>query len=428
MHKLYFQTHGCSTNFAESEMMMGLLVKAGFKIAETANQADIAVINVCTVKGEFTALREVRKFVEQFPKKKLVISGCITPELVKEIREITEDASLISTHHLTEIVSLIEEAINGNIIEAVSFQKGKKLCLPRIRKNPIVGIIPILSGCNNECAYCSVRLIKGTLESFPKEDILKEVHYALHQGCKELWITSQDNAAYGTEIIWRSALPELLKEILAIQKNFKLRLGMMNLNNVRQIADELIEIYKDNKMFRFLHIPLQSGNDAILGKMNRGYTYNEFREIIVKFKEKIPDLAFATDVIVGFPSETDEQFQDTLNAIRELNPDIVNISRFIPRQGTKAYSMDGQIQDDEIKRRSRIVTDIFSNLSALKNEAWLGWQGEILIEEKGKEDTWIGRNSSYKQVIVSGNYRLGQVLKVNVAKAATYHLKGEELK
>ena len=427
MHKIYFQTHGCSTNFSESEIMGGLLKKAGFDIVKDAKNADIGIINICTVKGENNPTKDIRKFIEDNPGKKVIIAGCLTKELIKEIREITEDASLINTHNVSKIVEVVEEAINGNIIEAVSASKEKKINLPRIRKNPVVGIVPILSGCNNECAYCSVKLVKGKLESYPKEEIISDVKTALREGCKEIWITSQDNAAYETEEIWRSSLPELLKDILAIEKDFRLRLGMMNPNNLRPIVDEIIEIYKSPKMFKFLHVPLQSGNDEILTKMRRNYNVEDFKEMINKFRREIPNLSFSTDIIVGFPGETVDQFNDSLDVIKELRPEVLNISRFMARPRTESYYMKDKVEGGASKDRSRIVTDIFHNISRMNNEKWFNWEGEIIIDEKGKDDSWIGRNFAYKQVIVNGDYKLGQIVKVKVTNTTIFDLRAERI-
>jgi MiaB/RimO family radical SAM methylthiotransferase len=230
------------------------------------------------------------------------------------------------------------------------------------------------------------------------------------------------------ENIWRSSLPELLKDILSIKKEFIVRIGMMNVKNLMPIADDMIKIFKNDNVFKFLHIPLQSGNDGILEKMKRNYTVNEFRELISTFRREIPDITIATDIIVGFPGEKEEQFSDSIDVIREIRPDVLNISRFIPREGTPAFGMKERVDSNEAKRRSKIMTDIFANMSAVLNERWLDWEGEILIDERGKEGSWIGRNYAYKQIVVKGNYELGLQIRVRVNKVTPYDLRGEEIK
>lgn len=425
MTKIYFKTHGCSTNFSESEVMMGLLKQAQFEIVRKPDEANVLVINVCTVKGESTALKSIRDTINANPNKRYIIAGCLTPELIKEVREITQDASLVNTNNLKEIVSVVEETIHDNPIEVLAGETEEiKICLPKIRRNPIIGIVPILSGCSNQCSYCSVKLVKGKLFSYPKEKIIEEVKNCLNDGCREIWVTSQDNAAYGMDKGYAS-LPELLHEIMQINKEFMVRLGMMNPNNVKIILDDLIDVYKNNKkLFKFLHLPLQSGNDEILGLMGRNYTADNFIDIVNKFKQEIPQITISTDIICGFPTETEEQFNDSLNLIKEIKPDVLNISRFQPRPRTKAAEME-QLDGGTVKDRSRVLTDIFGNISRMNNEKWLDWKGTVLIDEEGKEETSIGRNFAYKPVVLEGKFNPGDIVKVKVRKATPYDLRAQ---
>ena len=165
MEKVYFKTFGCSTNISETEVMQGLLAKAGFEITSSKENADVIVINVCSVKGPSVthALKEVRVAKEEFLHKKLVVAGCISDDMLPEIRRLTDDASLISTHNIKEIVSVVEEALNDNPVELVGKGEDTKINLPKIRRNPVIGIVPICSGCNFSCAYCSVVSVKGKL-------------------------------------------------------------------------------------------------------------------------------------------------------------------------------------------------------------------------------------------------------------------------
>ena len=423
MTKTHIQTHGCSINFSESEIMNGLLVKAGFETADKES-ADIIIINVCTVKGDNTALREVKKTNEEFPEKKIIVAGCITKAVIKNSRDIDEKISFINTHNIKRICEVVEEVLQENVVELLTKEKELKLNLPKVRKNPVVGIIAILNSCNGSCSYCSVKAMKGDLLSYPSENIIKEINNCLKDGCKEIWVTSQDNASYMLEKDKKSKLPELLKKIIEINKEFIVRIGMMNPNNVLLIMDELIDIYKNKKIFKFLHIPVQSGNDKILKLMNRKYSVNDFKEIVNRFRKEIPDITISTDIICGFPTETEQQFNDSLNLIKEIKPDILNISRFQPRADTKAAAME-QIHGNITKNRSRLLTDIFLNISRMNNERWLKWQGKILIDEKGKYDSWVGRNHAYKPVIVKGDLSLGQEKKVEIENITSFDLRAK---
>ncbi len=424
MTKIFFQTHGCSVNFSETEQMKGILAKWDFEMVDSMDDADVIIINVCTVKGEATALKEIKEISENHGNKKLIVAGCLTGELMDDVRKIREDVSLIDTHNIKRITEAVEEAINDSKIEILGHGREIKLDLPKIRKNPVVGIVPILNSCALDCSYCSVKKVKGELFSYPAENILKEINNCLGDNCREIWITSQDNAAYGLENK-ENKLPELLNEIVKINRDFFIRLGMMNPGNVLPILGRLIEAYKDKKIFKFLHIPVQSGNDKILKLMNRKYTVEQFKEIIKKFREAIPGITISTDIICGFPTETEGQFQDSLELIKEIKPDVLNISRFMARPGTKAAYMEGQIVGRITKDRSRLLTDIFGNIARMQNEKWLDWEGEVLIDEKGKDDSWIGRNFAYRPVVVKGDFKLGDVVKVKINSVTSYDLRGE---
>jgi MiaB/RimO family radical SAM methylthiotransferase len=200
---------------------------------------------------------------------------------------------------------------------------------------------------------------------------------------------------------------------------------MLNPNHVYKFLDKLIEIYKSDKIFKFLHIPVQSGNNEILKSMKRRYTAEQFKEIIEKFKKAIPEITIATDIICGFPGETEQQFYDSLELIKQIKPDVLNISRFWPRPKTQAALMDNQVHGNETKRRSTLMTDIFQNISRMQNEKWLNWQGEILIDEKGKDNTFIGRNFAYKPVIVQGNHKLGDRINVKIQKITSHDLRAK---
>ena len=425
MTSIYFQTHGCSTNLSESEIMMGLLKKADFELVEEPEKADILIINICTVKGEEVALRNIRKLIEGFPNKKLIVAGCITKIILNEARKLREDLSFINTHNIKSIIDVVEEVLNDNVVEAMGYDGYKKINLPKARKNPVVGIIPILNSCANYCSYCSVRYVKGKLFSYSMQDIEFEALKCLNQGCKELWITSQDNAAYMLEKEKISKLPELINNITKIEKKFFMRIGMMNPMHILDILEPMIKAYKSDKVFKFLHIPVQSGNDEILNLMKRNYNVDDFKKIVSEFRKNIPNLTISTDIICGFPTETEEQFNDSLNLIKEIKPDVLNISRFQPRPNTEAARMEGQINGRITKDRSRILTDIFTNIARMNNERWLNWEGEILIDERGKNDTWVGRNFAYRPVIVRGNIKIGDYVKVKINNVTSFDLRGE---
>ena len=202
---------------------------------------------------------------------------------------------------------------------------------------------------------------------------------------------------------------------------------MGNPNHIPKIGDRLLEMYKHPKVFKFVHLPLQAGDDMILKEMKRKYTLKDYFTIIKHFKTHFPQINIMTDIIVGYPTEKEEQYWGTLEAVRKLMPDSCNISRFWPRPGTPAASLK-PLQGDDVKRRSRVLTGIFENISTLQNEKWIGWEGSIIVDEKGKEEKqWIGRNDHYKPVIVEGDFKLGDVVNVKIVKSGMFDLRGDVL-
>ena len=425
MTKIYVQTHGCSANSAESEYMMGLLAKAGFKIVDNLDYSDIIVINVCTVNGIIQPLAEIAKFTQQFPEKKLIITGCISRDIIPEIRKINQDASLINTHNINKIVDAVEESMHGNVLEALTQENIIKVGLPKLRLNKVVGIVPIASGCADNCTFCSVKLVKGEIFSYPEDYIVEEVKRSVERGCKEIWLTSQDNGAYGLDNGERK-LPNLLDNILNnVKGNYKIRLGMINPRHVLSMIDKLLQIYQDDRMFKFLHISAESGNNEILGKMKRDYNVHNFKEIVDKFRRYVKDVTIATDIIVGFPTETELQFQDSLHLIQDVKPDMLNIAEFITRPYTESALISGKIPADIKKERSRTLKELFNRIALQQNRKWLGWHGKVIVDEYYKNNTFIARNFAYKPVIVSGNYSLGDEINVKIKDATAYDLKAD---
>ncbi len=422
MANIFVKTFGCSANFAEGEIIKGLLNDANHQITQNINDSSAIILNICTVKGNNTALTEIKKTKQNHPEKKLIIAGCIPLNLVPEVRKIAYDASFVNTHNINQIVTVVEEALSDNPIEILTKTNLERINLPRIRHNPVIGIIPISNGCDSACTFCSVKFIKGNTKSYSPQSIINEIKQSVNEGCKEIWLTSQDTGCYGHDI--GTNLIELLKKIIDLEGDFKIRLGMANPKHVKNYYAELAEILKHDKMFKFLHIPVQSGNDAILEKMKREHTAQDYINIVSYLKKQIPEITISTDIICGFPGETQEQFNNTLKLLELTQPAVVNISRFAPREKTLASKMPDQISTNEKKLRSKELANLFWKISLEQNKKWIGWEGEIIIDEIGKNNVMIGRNYAYKPTIVKGNFNLGDKIKVKINNAGTFDIKG----
>lgn len=415
--KIRIETYGCAVNQADSEIMAGLLSGQGF---ESGDNSGIVIVNTCAVKTPTE--RKILKRLNELKnsKNKVIVTGCL-PASQPNVVENFPDFSFIGTN-VFDILNAVNSVFEGRRFVRIENELKHRVCTPRIRRNPFIGIIPIAQGCTGSCSYCIVRKARGTLRSYPSELIVKDVEKALSEGVKEIWITAQDTGAYGIDI--SEDLPGLLRRITEIKGNFRIRVGMMNPNHALRFLNELIEIYKNEKIYKFLHIPVQSGDDNVLRDMERRYSVNEFREIVSKFRRNIPEITISTDVIVGFPTEDDTAFQNSVNLLREIEPDILNISRFWARPGTKAERMK-QLHGRITKSRSRRMSKLFEEIGLKRNRRWIGWKGKALVSEIGKSGSFCARNFAYKPIILkSGKNLLGRFVNVEIIDATSYDLRG----
>ncbi|MFC1686182.1 tRNA (N(6)-L-threonylcarbamoyladenosine(37)-C(2))-methylthiotransferase [Nanoarchaeota archaeon] len=422
MVKVYIETVGCAHNFADSEHMAGLLAQAGYELVENENKADLIIFNTCTVKTPtehafFNRLEEVKK-----KKKKIVIAGCIPQTEPGRLL----DYSLIGTHQIDKITEVVAATLKDKRKAAIFKNRQTPLILPKIRKNPIVEIIPINTGCLGKCTYCKTKAARGHLVSYPPEQILQKARESLNDGIKEIWLTSQDTACYGQDI--GVDLIHLVNEISKIEKDFKIRIGMGNPDHFLGMEEKLIKAMQNEKVYKFLHIPVQSGSDSILTRMERNYTIKQYKKIVTKLKNELPKITIATDVICGFPGETERQFDETIKLIKQTRPDIVNVSRFWKRERTLAAEMPKQLPDKTIMRRSEKLSKIARQISLENKKEWIGWQGEVIINEKGKnKQQWKARTPSYTQITIKGKFKLGQKVKVKIKSSTIHDLIAEKI-
>ena len=421
MPLIYVKSYGCSANTADSEIAKGMLAQEGHTIVPSIDEADVAVIFTCIVKTPTE-----RKIVKSLKAIKntgipLVVAGCMPKALNGLVSEITPNACMVGPDDIDMLPEAVIEVLEGRRKIFVDGEHFNRACQPRIRENPLVHITPISSGCLGNCSYCIVKHARGHLYSFPSEEIIEGARQVLTEGCREIWVTAEDTAAYNDGGV---RLPELLTRLCDLDGDFRIRVGMMTPNQVIPILDDLLDAYANEKVFKFLHIPIQSGNDEVLQRMNRRYTVQEFLDLATAFRERFPRISISTDIICGFPGETEEQFNDSLDIIRTLRPDVLNISRYWERPGTEAASMSGKLHGRETKERSRKLTILWKELALDVGKRWVGWKGEILLDEHGKGSSKVGRNYAYKPVAIKTDHNLGEFVKVRVTGSGVGFLTG----
>jgi threonylcarbamoyladenosine tRNA methylthiotransferase CDKAL1 len=421
--KIYMETFGCTFNQADSQIIAGLMEEKGSEIIKSMEEADVIILNTCYVKQptEQKITNHIQKIQNQYPQKKLLIAGCMVDIDPKKLEKIAPHSGWIGARKITSAPEIIEAAMKGHIKRETGPDTEMKTCLPRKRSNPLIHILQICEGCLGKCSYCCTRFARGPLQSYPTSLLIREVEQAVRDGCVEIQLTAQDTAAYGKDT--GETLVNLINQITSIEGDFRVRIGMMHPQNIKNEIKSVINSFKHEKVYKFLHLPLQSGNNHVLSDMNRGHTVNEYLKIIEEFKSEIPELALATDIIVGYPTENESDFQDTFDVISEIRPDFLHISKYHHRPGTSASLMD-EIDHESMKNRSKRLNDLKVEIASAKNKKLLGTTQKILITDKGSKGGYIGRTNSYKTVIVDET-QLGTFNKVEITQSLSTYLKGK---
>ncbi len=425
--RVYVETYGCSLNISDGEAICGLLKNAGFKLSEKPDDADCIIVNSCTVKN--TTFINFKKTLNELKLsgKKFIITGCIPPLYSDD--KILEGISFIGTRNISSITECVLSVMNNNPYRNLDEKDKDRLAFPTIRKNSIIEIIPVAQGCIGTCTYCQTRLARGKLKSYPVNQIISKINNSISDGVKEIWLTAQDSGAYGIDI--GSNIINLLNEIKKIRKNFMLRLGMANPQHIKKHLNEFIKIFKDPRFFQFLHIPVQSGSNKILKEMNRFYTIDDLYLISEKILSAYPDFTFSTDIIVGFPGETDTDFDMTMKFLDKFRPATINRSKYSARPKTPAAQMM-QISSKIISERSACLSQLVEKIVSGQNKKWIGRKENIIFDEIKKNDSFIGRNFAYKPVIIKKNLLdnkicLGENINVQIVDSTIYHLKAKPL-
>ncbi|MFH1586408.1 MAG: tRNA (N(6)-L-threonylcarbamoyladenosine(37)-C(2))-methylthiotransferase [Candidatus Diapherotrites archaeon] len=407
--KFHVEGYGCSLNRSDTEKIRHFLSKHNCTIYPL-DKAETIIINTCAVKEptEFKMLNRIRelKKISDSNNAELIVFGCLAGMNAAKVMEISKDIILIPPS--------LEELARHLGIEETEFSPA----IESIRENEFVAIIPISRGCRNNCSYCGVKQVRGELKSYGIKELKENFTKEIARPC-EVWLTAQDTADYGFDL--GNSLPELLGQLLEIEGNYMIRIGMMNPKNLMRIKDELIPLMQDERVYKFLHIPVQSGSDRILKAMKRNYIAAEFLSLAKELKEKIPGLNISTDVIVGFPGESKDDFKKSVELLKELKPGVVNISRYGDRPNTAAEKMDGKIHGRDKKARSRELSSLCREIFLGENKAMEGKTLKIFVSEKGPKGGFVGRNLSYKPVVI-GKDLMGKMAKVKILRAHPFYL------
>ncbi|CAL5027441.1 unnamed protein product [Urochloa decumbens] len=394
---IYVKTFGCSHNQSDSEYMSGQLSAFGYAITDEPEGADLWLINTCTVKNPSQSAMTTLISKCKNANKPLVVAGCV-PQGSQGLKEL-EGISIIGVQQIDRVVEVVEETLKGHEVRLLSRKTLPSLDLPKVRKNKFIEILPINVGCLGACTYCKTKHARGHLGSYTIDSLVGRVKTVVSEGVREIWLSSEDTGAYGRDI--GTNLPNLLNAIVAelpVDRSTMLRIGMTNPPFILEHLKEIAAVLRHPCVYSFLHVPVQSGSDAVLTAMNREYTVGEFRKVVDTLYELVPGMQIATDIICGFPGETDEDFAETVNLVKEYQLPQVHISQFYPRPGTPAARMK-KVPSNDVKKRSRELTSVFESFSPYQ-----GMEGkveQIWITEIATDGVHlVGHTKGYIQVLV----------------------------
>lgn len=429
---VYVKTWGCSHNSSDSEYMAGQLAAYGYTITEDRSAADLWLLNSCTVKGP--AEDHFRNEVVQGRSqgKHVVVAGCV-PQGQREL-DYVQGLSIIGVQQIDRVVEVVEETLKGHSVRLLGPKKvdgkkvgGARLDLPKIRKNPLIEIIAINTGCLNRCTYCKTKHARGELGSYQPEDIVARAKQSFREGVVEIWLTSEDLGAYGRDI--GVTLPELLwKLVEVIPDGCMLRLGMTNPPYILEHLEEVAKILCHPRVYSFLHVPVQSGSDSVLADMKREYCIADFQRVMDFLKNRVPDLTVATDLICGFPTETAADFELSLALVRQYCFPSLFINQFFARPGTPAARMQPRVPAQEIKRRTRAASDLFQSYVPYDHK--IGLIQEVLVTEVSHDKHYyVAHNKSYDQVLIERDESLmGKKVLVRIVSSGKHYMMADVLR
>lgn len=406
--KVFFETYGCTFNAADTDAFVAAVKKAGMEIAKSEGEADVIILNTCSVKDSTQSKILHRLRALSAKGVKIVVAGCLAQAATAQVRKAAPNAAILGTYASADIADAIKAAEKGG-----EFTRVKKTAdLPfNVEVDGVFARVQISKGCLNNCSYCSTKLARGGLSSYPPEEIVAGVESAVLRGAKEIQLTAQDTACYGFDLEPKTDLAALLKRVCAIDGRFRVRIGMGCPENFAKIREPLADAMKDGKVYSFLHLPIQSGSDRVLAAMNRKYTAKEYAELVVFFRREIPPVTIENDIIVGFPGETEGEFERTVESVKSTRPEITNVSKYSARPNTPAAALP-QLDRGTVNKRSEIASKLCRRITLEENGRMVGRECEVLVtEDKGK--CCLGRAQNYKPVLVE-KCGLGKFVKAKI--------------
>jgi len=411
---VHVESYGCTQNHGEARLMQQALMSRGHAIAATPAEADANVLVTCTVIEHTERRMLARMRALAADDRPLVVAGCMAAAQRDLVRRTVPEAMLLPPRTWPQIVELLGAgtACGETALEA-----------ERLHAAWRDAIVPIAQGCAGRCTYCITRIARGQVTSYPIPELVSAIRSHVEAGIRDIKLTGQDTAAYGMDT--GRTLADLLREATAIEGDFRIRVGMMDPFTALPIVEGLVDAFASPKVYKFLHLPVQSGDDGILEAMGREYAVADFERIVVRFRRAYPEITLSTDVIVGFPGETEEAFERTMDLVRRIRPDVVNVKGFSPRNGTPAASMGNRIVGWRVKDRTRRLSLLRLRIAREIHEGLVGRTLTVLTTEPGKAGTTLSRTDTYRQVVLPSDEPIAEFRTARIVAGRETDLVGE---
>ena len=429
------ETYGCQQNENDTERIRGILKEAGFEFCDKADIADLVIYNTCAVRENaeqkvFGRLGILKHLKESRPELIIGLCGCMVQQesITEKIKKVHSHVDLIfGTHALYKLPELLYETITQkkSIVSIENSDGEIAEDIPILRDDDNKAWVSVMYGCNNFCSYCIVPYVRGRERSRRPEAVMAEVRELVAKGVSEICLLGQNVNSYGKDLDEDIDFSDLLRQVNSVDGVERIRFMT---SHPKDLSDKLIDtIAECPKICKQLHLPFQAGSDRVLKEMNRRYTKADYLEKIRKVKGRIPDIALTTDVIVGFPTETDEDFEDTLDVLRQVEFDQIFSFIYSRREGTPAAKLDFVLSEDEIHKNFNKLLEVQNEISRRKNEAYVGRIERVLVDGASKNDPEMlsGRTESSKIVNFKGDPSLtGKYVDVKITEAHTWSLNG----
>ena len=419
--KVFIESYGCTFNQADGQIIAGNLQANDIEIVDSIDEADVVIVNTCYVKlpTEDKMTFRIQKLQKEFPDKKIIVGGCMVEIDPEKLDKIGPNISWIGPHQLNKSASVVNATYCGDVIRETGFSKESKVCVPKVGDDSLIHILQICEGCLGACTFCCTRFARGPLNSYPISDIVFEAQRAIENGACEIQLTAQDTAAFGRDS--GEKLSDLIREVANLKGDFRVRVGMMHPKNILNDVDEIIDAMKHPKVYDFIHF----GSDKVLSEMRRGHSVEQYKNIVSKFKEEIPNVTLATDIIVGYPTESDEDFDETVKLLEEIKPSLIHLSKYQHRKGAISSSLP-EIPREIMKKRSKFLSQIKEKITEMENKELVNSIQKVLVIEKGSKGGYIAKTNSYIPVIID-DVELGTFVDVKITEATSTYLKSELL-